>query len=30
MYYFQIVGMILLFGLMGFIIFIDFFNVFFG
>ena len=30
MYYFQIVGMIILFGLMGFIIFIDFFNAFFG
>jgi len=30
MYYFQIVGMVILFGLMGFIIFIDFFNAFFG
>ena len=30
MYYFQIVGMAILFGLMGFIIFIDFFNAFFG
>lgn len=30
MYYFQVVGMVILFGLMGFIIFIDFFNAFFG
>ena len=30
MYYFQIIGMVILFGLMGFIIFIDFFNAFFG
>jgi membrane-associated protease RseP (regulator of RpoE activity) len=30
MYYFQIVGMVILFALMGFILFIDAFNAFFG
>jgi regulator of sigma E protease len=30
MYYFQVVGMVILFALMGFIIFIDFFNAIFN